>query len=312
MNEPISEMDKQLRDTPRVSLVIAIAMNKGKRNACLFLGIIALAVILSFGWSKWLLLLPAALGIGSFVYQMNILIVSSELKRRSEEPEEEPTPSEAEEVDEGRRRLEFMKSHKEIITARLLQYLDENPDVDDIPAEVTEQLVEECFLDHEIAELEAEIAEAKAEVESEIARHSRDVRPLGNLTYDEASFYFTKYCELMQEKVGFREKESRLPTSLERMKEALKVECLNWCNHGKDFDESCEFIATGYAMLARFLPDELAEKASLERAESEDMEVLRVYREAARAAGEFSERRMNELNAEWNEFREEYRDKYDS
>ncbi len=153
MNEPISEMDKQLRDTPRVSLVIAIVMNKGKRNACLFLGIIALVVILSFGWSKWLLLLPAALGISSFLFQMNILIVSSELKRRSEEPEEEPTPSEAEEVDEGRRRLEFMKSHKEIITARLYQYLDENPDVDDITDEVREQVVEECYLDHRRSEI---------------------------------------------------------------------------------------------------------------------------------------------------------------
>ncbi len=100
MNEPISEMDKQLRDTPDVSLVVAIVMNKGKRNACLFFGIIALVVILSAGWSKWLLLLPAALGIGAFLYQMNILIGSSELKRRSEEPEEEPTPSEEEELEE--------------------------------------------------------------------------------------------------------------------------------------------------------------------------------------------------------------------
>ena len=91
MNEPISEMDKQLRGTPRVNLVISITMNKGKRNACLFLGIIALAVILFFGWNNWLLLLPAALGIGAFLYQMNILIVSSELRRRSKEPEETET-----------------------------------------------------------------------------------------------------------------------------------------------------------------------------------------------------------------------------
>ncbi len=34
MNEPISEMDKQLRDTPRVSLVTAIEMNKGTRPFC--------------------------------------------------------------------------------------------------------------------------------------------------------------------------------------------------------------------------------------------------------------------------------------
>jgi hypothetical protein len=160
--------------------------------------------------------------------------------------------------------------------------------------------------------MEAEIAEAKAEAESQIARHSKDVRPLGNMTYDEASFYFTKYCELMQEKVGFQEKESRLPTSVERMKEALKVECLNWCNHGKDFDESCQFIATGYLMLAHFLPDELAEKASLERAVSDDLDVLREYRDGATAAGGFSERRMNELSTEWNEFQKKHRAKYRS
>jgi len=227
--------------------------------------------------------------------------------------EGEPTPSEGEEVDEGRRRLEFMKSHTKIIAARLLQYLNENPDVDvdvdDIPAEVWDRVVEECFLENQIAE-------KKAKIEAEIAQLSgdEDERPLGNLTYDEASYYFTRYCELMQEKVGFYEKEARLPTSLERMKEALKVECLNWCNHGKDFDESCEFIATGYMMLAQVLPDELAEKASPERrpdgAESEDMEALRVWCAAAKAAGELCERRANELNAEWNEFQEEYRDKY--
>lgn len=83
MNKPISEMDKQLQDTDRVNLVIAIEMNRGKRNACFFLGIIALAIILFCGWSKWLLLIPAALGLGAFLFQMNIVIVSSELKRRA-------------------------------------------------------------------------------------------------------------------------------------------------------------------------------------------------------------------------------------
>lgn len=174
MNEPISEMDKQLRDTPEVNLVVAISMNKGKRNACLFLGIIALAVILlggwEFGWSKWLLLLPAALGIGAFLYQMNILIVWSELRRRSGESEEETsklTPSEIqalqEERDEKQRRLAFMESHEEIIYARFQEYLDENPDVDDIPEDVAERLIEKCFLEHESAELEAKIAEGRGD-----------------------------------------------------------------------------------------------------------------------------------------------------
>ncbi len=85
MNEPMSEMDKQVRDTPRVNLVIAIEQNKGKRNACMFLGIIAAALVLFFSWNKWLLLVPAVLVIGSILYHTNILIISSELKRRSEE-----------------------------------------------------------------------------------------------------------------------------------------------------------------------------------------------------------------------------------
>ena len=83
MNEQISEMDKQLRDTSRVSLFIAIEQNKGKRNACLFLGIITVAVVLFFSWSKWLLLIPSILGIGAFLFHMNIVFISSELKRRS-------------------------------------------------------------------------------------------------------------------------------------------------------------------------------------------------------------------------------------
>ncbi len=85
MNEQISEMDKQLQDTSRVSLAIAVEKNKGKRNICLFLGIIIVAVVLFFSWSKWLLLIPTTFGIGAFLYHMNIVIVSSELKRRSKE-----------------------------------------------------------------------------------------------------------------------------------------------------------------------------------------------------------------------------------
>jgi len=66
-------------------------------------------------------------------------------------------------MDEGKRRLAIVKNHKKIIQARFLEYLEENPDDDDIPDEVARQIIEECFLDHEIAELEAEIAEAKTE-----------------------------------------------------------------------------------------------------------------------------------------------------
>ena len=85
MNVPISEMDKQLRATPTVSLVWGIEMNKGKRNTCLFLGVSVLTLVLFFSWNRWLLLFPAGLGIGAFLYQMNITTIKSEVKRRSEE-----------------------------------------------------------------------------------------------------------------------------------------------------------------------------------------------------------------------------------
>jgi hypothetical protein len=138
--------------------------------------------------------------------------------------------------------------------------------------------------------------------------------PLGNLTFDEASFYFTAFCELMGQDLGFWKKESRLPTSFDRMKEALMVECLNWCNHGEDFDDSCNFMWAGCVHLANFVPDELAEKTSLEAAKEFlrilDMESLKANTEARTAAVELRERRMNALNVEWAEFVKTHQGKY--
>jgi len=85
MNEPISEMNRQLRDAPPVNLLIAIQMNKAKRNAYLFSGTISAAVVLLFSSSKWWLLIPTVLGIGSLLYHMNVITILSEIKRRSKE-----------------------------------------------------------------------------------------------------------------------------------------------------------------------------------------------------------------------------------
>lgn len=152
------------------------------------------------------------------------------------------------------------------------------------------------------------IKSLKAELETTSARFCEEstLKPLGNLTYQEASRYFTEFSELLESGCGRREKESRLPTSFERMKEALKVECLNWCNLGGDFDENCELIGRGFIMLSRFLPDELAEK-TYKLPDLSNVDARRAYNVASRAANEFSERRMKELNAEWNEFRKKYR-----
>ena len=281
MDKPLSEMDKQLCDTDRVNLGIGILMIKGYRNACLFLGIVALAVILFLGWSMWLLLLPAALGIGSFLFQICILVCSSELKRHYEEPET-PRRHTPEEIEELERKVEFMESHQEMLLKRAVEYRKEHPD--ESLEDAADIVAERCFLEHELAESEAETARLEElqmallnrEPMAELAGDEGE-RPLGNLTYDEASVYFSEYCDLMQEEgVSFYREESKLPTTIERMKEALKVECLRWCNHGRDFDESSEFIGKGYIMLAQFLPDE-----------------------------------SYELLAEWHEFQEKYRDNYD-
>jgi hypothetical protein len=152
------------------------------------------------------------------------------------------------------------------------------------------------------------IKSLKAELETISARFCEEstLKPLGNLTYQEASRYFIEFSELLESGCGRREKESRLPTSFERMKEALKVECLNWCNLGGDFDENCELIGTGFIMLSRFLPDELAEK-TYKLPDLSNVDARRAYNVASRAANDFIERRMKELNAEWNEFRKKYR-----
>jgi hypothetical protein len=82
MNKPISEMDKQLQATDSFSIGLAIASNNRRRNACLFYGIVVLALIMFFAWNKWLLLIPAALGLGAILSQANSFFLSSELKRR--------------------------------------------------------------------------------------------------------------------------------------------------------------------------------------------------------------------------------------
>ena len=83
MDKPISDMDEQLQGADRASIAIAMMLNKGRRNACIFFGVVALALILFFEWKKWLLVIPAALALGALLFQMNLSAFSSELKRRA-------------------------------------------------------------------------------------------------------------------------------------------------------------------------------------------------------------------------------------
>ncbi|WP_438480697.1 hypothetical protein [Oleiharenicola lentus] len=87
MGERISEIDQQLRETPFVALLLALDKNRAKRNACIFFCVIFAGLVFFLSWNKWLYLVPASLGIGAFLYHMNIVIVSSELKRRPRAPE---------------------------------------------------------------------------------------------------------------------------------------------------------------------------------------------------------------------------------
>ena len=219
------------------------------------------------------------------------------------------------EIDECTKRLAFVKANRELIENRAAEYMAAHPD--ESPEDVVDIVLEKCFLEHEIKRLKAEIEikRLEAEVEATTARFREQLsslRPLGNLTYKEASRYFTEYCALMERGCGMREKESSLPTSFDRMKEALKVECLNWCNHGRDFDESCDFIGRGYVMLNRFVRDELAPQRPRILPDGSHIEALRAYYVAFQAASEYIDRRTTELYVEWDEFRKKYRGTYSS
>lgn len=136
-------------------------------------------------------------------------------------------------------------------------------------------------------------------------------RPLGNLTFKEAERYFDEYLDLMEEGVGICEKESKLPASYERMKEALMVQVLNWCNRGKGFDESCDFMVQGYLRLSQFCPDELVQMSSREQMRkamiSGDRELFEASKRASDAATELAQLRSRQLTAEWIAFQAKFR-----
>lgn len=161
---------------------------------------------------------------------------------------------------------------------------------------------EKCFLENEINGMEAEFEIAN----KSLGKQSSSLKPFSNLASEEASRYFAEFCSLLERGCGMRERESSLPTSFDRMKEALKVECLNWCNLGRDFDEGWESMRTWIIRLSCFVPDELAEKTR-KLPDSSNLEELKAYLAASRAADEIIERKTNELNVEWNEFRRRYR-----
>lgn len=140
-------------------------------------------------------------------------------------------------------------------------------------------------------------------------------RPLGHLTYEEASDYFRAYCKLMENGIGMCAPESLLPTTFDRMKEALKVECLNWWNRGDDFDETWKFMGTGYVRLASFLPDEFAECRSLDSLHllgelddscDETDAAMKVYKTSQK----IQDCRRTAVYAEWDEFGHRFRDIY--
>jgi hypothetical protein len=225
------------------------------------------------------------------------LTKASSAGSKQTETQNKLSPDEAEELS---KKIAFMKGNRELIENGIVEYMTAHPD--ESPEDVVDIVTEKFFLEYEIKGLKVELDAANARFGEE----SNSLKPLGNLTYEEASRYFNEYCELLIKGCGIREKESCLPTSFDRMKEALKVECLNWCNLGGDFDENWELIRTGVIRLSCFVPDELAEKTR-KSPDSSNLEELKAYLAASRAADEIIERRTNELNVEWNEFRRRYR-----
>lgn len=59
------------------------------------------------------------------------------------------------EMEEMKRKLEFMKSNYEMITSRAAEYMVDHPD--ESPNDVIDIVAEECFLEHEIARLKTEL-----------------------------------------------------------------------------------------------------------------------------------------------------------
>ncbi len=75
----------QLEGASEVNLVMALIPNKAKRNASVFFGVLSLVLLLWLDWSRWLLVVPGLLGLAASLYQMNIMLVTSELRKRVKE-----------------------------------------------------------------------------------------------------------------------------------------------------------------------------------------------------------------------------------
>ena len=79
-----NDPETQLKEASRVDLLIVAEMHRGKRNVCIFFGVISLVIILWLDWNRWLLVVPSLLGLAAFLYQMNIMLFTSEFRKRGQ------------------------------------------------------------------------------------------------------------------------------------------------------------------------------------------------------------------------------------
>lgn len=89
MDSNLTQVDLEIRDKSLGRLVTEIDINKVWRGSCLFLSLTAIGIIYFISCNRWLYLIPAVLGIVSFMCQMNIILLSSELRRRSDNLKED-------------------------------------------------------------------------------------------------------------------------------------------------------------------------------------------------------------------------------
>jgi hypothetical protein len=81
----ISDTDKAIKNSPRVSLLIVIELNRRRRNFALFFALALFGLIYWQDWNKWIFILPIILTLFAVLQHCNILLLMHELKRRQGE-----------------------------------------------------------------------------------------------------------------------------------------------------------------------------------------------------------------------------------
>jgi len=116
-----------LEKAQKVDLLLAIEINKGKRNLALFIAFILLVLIASLSWSPWNFIWPTIVLLYAFLTQANLRLIQTELQRRRDESRLNSS-IEFEEMEsalldiENRMPMAQSKEEKEMLAAQLNQF----------------------------------------------------------------------------------------------------------------------------------------------------------------------------------------------